>query len=498
MTTPSADLARRIAVLERKIEREKKARQMAEQQLEQYSRDIYQTNQSLQTSLAYSNKKQAELEFLAKESVLVGSESSFQDLVSNTIELSSMFLKAKYSFSLISKNGTPVNLDKNKVWGQELGWHSAPEFLDKAIQYLPLNHDGALETWLVSPIDNNFGPEVAELHWLVYVNFALTNGSIIWLAFFNDTEYVDEESLYVFETVRGQLQSGIRRRMTDMRILKRTVQLQNTVNSLEQAKRQLIQSEKMASLGQLAAGVAHEINNPIGFIRSNLEMLKLYLKDYRQLHLEIDQLMQQQDSIDALSYQQLYEKLDMAYIESDSEELIIANIEGLDRVSDIVDNLKTFSHNSNGELQPVSLYESIVGALKISANSLKYEHTVDNQLPAVSPMVMGNSGQLQQVFVNLFVNAAYAMANGGTLSISAQQSNKLVTIKIADTGCGMDDKTLKKLFTPFFTTKPVGVGTGLGLSVSYAILEAHNVELHVESQVNVGTTFELIFPIVSI
>ena len=159
--------------------------------------------------------------------------------------------------------------------------------------------------------------------------------------------------------------------------------------------------------------------------------------------------------------------------------------------------MKSFSHAGDENLIEMSLSECVEAALKVTANVFKYEHQIDNQLSLASPMIMGNLGQLQQVFVNLFVNAAYAMEGGGQLSIHHSQDNDRVIIHVKDTGSGMDKETVSQLFTPFFTTKPVGVGTGLGLSVSYAILEAHDAQVTVDSEIGVGTTFNLSFPVIA-
>jgi C4-dicarboxylate-specific signal transduction histidine kinase len=327
------------------------------------------------------------------------------------------------------------------------------------------------------------------------MNFALSGDKIGWLVFLSKQELVDEEIFPILATARGHLTSGIRRRLTDVRILKRNVQLQDSVNKLESAKRQLIQSEKMASLGQLAAGVAHEINNPVAFIRSNMQVLKDYLNDYKNLHGELKNQLATHQQLDLSFFTALCEKVDLGYIEDDSENLLTSNIEGLNRVRDIVENLKSFSHAGDAKLIQMSLNDCVQAALKIGGNVFKYDHQVDNQLTEVCPLVLGNEGQLQQVFLNLFVNAAYAMEGGGKLSIFHTEENQRVIIHVKDTGSGMDKETTNKLFTPFFTTKPVGVGTGLGLSVSYAILEAHNAQVTVDSEIGEGTTFNLSFPV---
>ena len=495
MAKSNEELEARIAVLERKIEREKKARVMSEQHLEVHSRALYETNQSLQTSLAMAKKKQAELEFLRQTSGDVSSDISLQELITNTVELTGQFFSVECGMFIVTQNGQALESKVDNIWRAPNEWVSDKAFLKQATQFLPIQQQECLSMWLVSAIDEQSSHALSGFKWIVFVNFELLGNKIAWLAFFSRAEYLDEEALSVLSTAREHLLSGITRRITDVSIRKRTVELQDTVNRLEQAKRQLIQSEKMASLGQLAAGVAHEINNPVGFIRSNLEMLEEYLQDYQQLHELISQQIGISGQLDAAQYQSLCENIDLVYIQQDSEDLLASNLEGLDRVKEIVENLKTFSHSGDGKLDKINIKACIEGALKIAWNALKYEHIVDNLLPDDLPEVLGNIGQLQQVFVNLFVNAAYAMSKGGKLTIKSKLTPRVLLVEVIDNGCGMDQKTLDQLFTPFFTTKPIGVGTGLGLSVSYAILESHNVHTQVQSTVGKGTQFSLSFPL---
>jgi signal transduction histidine kinase len=487
------ELERRLEVIERKAAREKKARFLAEQQLEKYSREIYETNQSLQASLANSMKKQANLEFLSKASDEVISEHSLKELIFNSVELIGNFFSAERGLFVITNAGVPEQLDNSQIWFKENGWHLDKELLLSATEYLPLAADEVLQSWMVSPIDLECSEKLADVNWMVYANFELLNARKAWIVFLSSAEYIDEESLFVLDTSKGHLLNGIRRRLSEVRTLERTNQLQDSVSRLEKAKSQLIQSEKMASLGQLAAGVAHEINNPIGFIRSNMEMLLDYLVAYRDLHKGIEQHISVSNSLNIKSFKELCDTADIDYIENESFDLLQSNIDGIDRIKDIVDSLKTFSHSGDSTFCEMSIVDCIEGSLKIAWNVLKYQHKVENKLTHSLPLINGNTGQLQQVFVNLFVNAADAMEEGGVLSITSKLNDDSVIIRVSDTGIGMDKKTIEQLFTPFFTTKAVGVGTGLGLSVSYAIIEAHNAKINVSSVKGKGTTFELSF-----
>ncbi|MEP1870180.1 MAG: ATP-binding protein, partial [Paraglaciecola sp.] len=476
------ELEKRVAVLERKISREKKARNIAENKLEQYSLEIYQTNESLKEALASSTKKQKELEYLGRASSYVGSEMKLNEIIDNVIELTGRFCEADFGLYLVTKKGNIIQEGLNKVCCVNGGWQDDAVLIEAIGKLLPLENTELLNSWNVLDIDcfpSNAGQALKQV---CYTNFALAGGKVGWLAILNSHSVVEPDVLSVLNTAREHLLSGISRRLTDLRILKRNLQLQESLEKLEKARKQLIQSEKMASLGQLAAGVAHEINNPVAFIRSNMEVLQDYLKDYKLLHEDLKKITYSSKTLSTEVFKEAFEKIDIDYIDEDSVELLQSNIEGLIRVKDIVDNLKSFSHSGSEELTPISIAECVEAALKVTGNAFKYEHQIDNQLSELNLTVLGNLGQLQQVFVNLFVNAAYAMEGGGTLTISHSSSEEKVVIHIIDTGQGMDEETVSQLFTPFFTTKPVGVGTGLGLSVSYAILEAHDAQVTVDSE----------------
>ncbi|MBU2879203.1 MULTISPECIES: sensor histidine kinase [Aliiglaciecola] len=497
MTLSKEELEKRVSVLERKALREKKARQLAENQLEKYSLDIYEANQSLKGALADSKQKQLELEYLARTSSDVASEIPLNDMISNIVMLTGEFCSASYGLLIISENGQDLSDKNKKVWSLEQGWQENSKAKELAVSLLPLCESTIMDSWLVSLVDNSELDQNRPINSIFYTNFAWSGSKVGWLAFLSEDEGIAEDFLPVLNTSKEHLVSGIRRRLTDIRILKRNVQLQDSLSKLEKARRQLIQSEKMASLGQLAAGVAHEINNPIAFIRSNLEVLQDYLNDYKQLNTQMQASFEKNKTLDISRFEDICKKVDLDYIEEDSEDLLQSNIEGLDRVKEIVDNLKGFSHSGDEALVETSLNDCIQSALKIAGNMFKYQHKIDNHMSTDCPLILGNSGQLQQVFVNLFVNAAHAMEDGGLLTIDYTKINDAVVIRIKDTGSGMDEETVNQLFTPFFTTKPVGVGTGLGLSVSYAILEAHGAQVTVDSELNVGTTFNITFPVIN-
>lgn len=281
------------------------------------------------------------------------------------------------------------------------------------------------------------------------------------------------------------------------RLLQRKQEEQETlIGKLRDAQEQLLQSEKMASIGQLAAGVAHEINNPVGYINSNLSTLKTYLSDL----FEIVQTYQNCESVfkeHEESYKlikQVEEDKDLEFLKMDIPELLSESLEGLLRVKQIVQDLKNFSHVDDVEWHLSDLHQGIDSTINVAHNELKYKADVIKvygEIPEIECII----SQLNQVIMNLLVNAAHAIDGRGTITIRTGVEGDGVWIEIEDTGKGMAEDVKKRVFDPFFTTKPVGSGTGLGLSLSYGIIQKHNGTITVKSEVGKGSTFHIWLPI---
>ncbi|MFC3121589.1 sensor histidine kinase [Agaribacter flavus] len=271
------------------------------------------------------------------------------------------------------------------------------------------------------------------------------------------------------------------------------VELKKTVDVLKSTQAQLVQSEKMASLGILSAGVAHEINNPIGFCLSNINTLSEYCK----VLLSLDSaLMGNDKSAEARlsDYQQLRRAEDIAFIKEDTQELLDDTIHGLERVRDIVANLRKLSHKGTDEFEKCDINECIHDCLKATENELKYKMKVELVL-GECPMINGMPSEINQIFINLFINACQACEQKGILRITSYVAQDFVVVEVADNGVGISDDSLSKIFDPFYTSKPVGVGTGLGLSISHGIMDKHNGSISVQSAVGKGTRFTLKFPL---
>lgn len=249
--------------------------------------------------------------------------------------------------------------------------------------------------------------------------------------------------------------------------------------------RELLQAEKMASIGQLAAGVAHEINNPIGFVSSNVNTLGRYLEPLLQLA---------ELGATTPEGQALAKTVDFAYLKTDLGDLLSEIREGLSRVHAVVAHLKDFARLDEALWQPADLLAGLDSTLAIAAHELKYKADIVRELAPLPP-VRCMPAQINQVFLNLLLNAVQAIADHGTITLRSGREGDHVWIEIADDGCGMDEATQQRIFEPFFTTKPVGQGTGLGLSLAWDIVKKHGGRIDVKSAPGQGTAMRLWLPI---
>ncbi|MBC8433169.1 MAG: PAS domain S-box protein [Desulfobacterales bacterium] len=283
------------------------------------------------------------------------------------------------------------------------------------------------------------------------------------------------------------------------------VNLRN-VTEKNKLEAQLLQSEKMASIGQLAAGVAHEINNPTGFVSSNLKTLSDYINDissltkaYRNLIAGLEETTDGNDSRPDISGQvqritSLEQDVDVDFILKDILELIEESREGTERIKHIIQALKDFAHPGEDKPKFANINQNLDSTVNVVWNELKYKAEVVKDYGEL-PEVHCYPQMLNQVFMNLLVNAAQAIEKRGEIRIQTRADNGYVEIKISDTGAGIPQKNLSKIFDPFFTTKDVGKGTGLGMNVAYNIIKKHNGLIDVESKVGAGTTFTIRIPV---
>jgi two-component system NtrC family sensor kinase len=268
------------------------------------------------------------------------------------------------------------------------------------------------------------------------------------------------------------------------------------LNDLKRTQLKLIESEKMISLGQLTAGIAHEINNPINFVIANLSALRLDFEDILPLLQKIINLDESSDS--NLLVEQIIQEskqIDLPLLENEMRQLLDSINSGAERTHEIVQNLGTFSRNTSEQFLPADINEGIQNTLMLLKGSLPEKISIHTDYGEL-PLVICQITRLNQVFLNLINNAVQAIVGKGEIHISSRRlDDARVEIQLRDTGQGMDEETRQRIFEPFFTTKSVGEGTGLGLSISYGIIKQHQGQIEVESIPGEGTRFRIILPI---
>jgi len=277
---------------------------------------------------------------------------------------------------------------------------------------------------------------------------------------------------------------------------RRNGQLRHTLASLAGTQEQLLRSGKMASIGQLAAGVAHEINNPIGYVHSNLGSLQEYLHSLFRLIEAYERALRAPDPREMLAeLEDIQKRCDFEFIRVDLPQLMAESRQGIERVTQIVRNLKEFSYSDHDHSwRSADLHAGLESTINIVWNELKYKVTLERHYGKLPP-VQCRLSELNQVFMNLLLNASQAIAERGTITLSTGVEGEEVWVQFEDTGQGMAEEVRQNIFDPFFTTKPVGSGTGLGLSISYGIVESHNGRIEVDSTPGVGSCFRITLPI---
>jgi len=275
-------------------------------------------------------------------------------------------------------------------------------------------------------------------------------------------------------------------------LYEKNLQLETTLSDLKKAQSHLLQQEKMASVGQLAAGIAHEINNPMGFISSNLRTLEKYTEKFVQV---IDAQSQELKNVNAEHQaEELKKQLQLDFVIEDTRDLITETLDGAKRVSDIVQNLKTFSRMDEAQYKAADINEILESTIKVIWNELKYKAQVIKDYGELTS-TQCYPQELSQVFMNILMNAAHAIQETGEITVKTWQESDTLYVTVSDTGQGIPAENIAHLFEPFFTTKDVGKGTGLGLSITHDIIQKHHGEISVASEVGKGTTFSLKLPI---
>jgi len=311
------------------------------------------------------------------------------------------------------------------------------------------------------------------------------------LLFFGEYDVLEMDQITTqLSTLTQELANTQRILMKEKKTLKRTL------DELTKTQAMLIHSEKMSAMGQMVAGIAHEINNPISYIISNLFNLKQSFIDVKNAYTQLEQSIDssQNDQLSE-SAQQIREDHDIDYIFDDFDDLYHAIDDGIHRVKEIVQDLRTFSRLDESDLKEIDIKESLEKTLALVQPEITRKGIAIQLQLSDLPLFNCFASELNQVFLNLIINAIQAMETGGKLTISGESTKDSIHLKFIDTGIGISDNDLDKIFNPFFTTKPVGKGTGLGLSLAHTIVyKKHGGCISVQSKLNEGTTFSIILP----
>ena len=286
-------------------------------------------------------------------------------------------------------------------------------------------------------------------------------------------------------------------------LIKRTKELENSNNQLKEIQAQLIQSEKMAAIGLLAAGIAHAINNPIGFIKSNLSIIGDYIESLLSVTSQSDKLLaflakegrtEEEKSKFVSELKSKIKSIEFDYLKKDIPAILNETAEGISRVTSIVEDLSGFSRASETDWEIYDLHKGLDSTINIANNEIKYNASVIKNFGEI-PLIDCIPSQINQVILNVIINAAQSIDESGEITVVTKLKGDRVSISITDTGSGIEPDDLEHLFEPFFTTKPIGMGTGLGLSVSYGIVKAHGGDIEITSNLGTGTTVEILLPV---
>ena len=454
--------------------------------LGQRETNLIKINQKIQEQFSNIARKNQEVDFLLKITNFEVVENDLRGLFANFLELSAMFVWCDVCFAVKideeNKNVIPIT---NFILNSDSNLQKANEekFLkinfDYFLPYREIVEHVALSD--LNKFSSNLTREYKDLNYCYIFPIEIDKHDKVLVAF-----------AYNFETILNErtielLLRGLNQLKITLQKYKSKRQLLENYKKLKDMKSQLIQSEKMASIGTISAGIAHEINNPLSFLLTNTEVLKDYIvKIFNYL-----------ESIKKNSQSLRDEKIEneINYILEDTPALLSESLEGIQRIREIVNGLRTFSRADEGELKNFEINECVESSLKLVSNELKHKCKVVKCLQANS-RVKGAPGQIIQVLTNLLVNSAQAIDNFGEIVLETYSDGVKVYISIEDNGCGTSQDNLKNLFTPFFTTKPTGKGTGLGLSISYGIIKKHQGKIFVESKENIGTKFIIELPVV--
>lgn len=499
-------------LLQRALERERSARIRAEQILEQKSRELYLAKEKVETQFHALRRRNSEVELLHTITMFSRETADPREAFQCFLEEVCRITGWPVGHVLLHDTKTE-DLHSSKVWLIQKGENY--ESFRARSESMTFPKGGGLPgkvlasnapVWIEDIFREPDFPRAEEaraIHAHAAFGVPIRSGDqLVGVAEFFATEAFkkDERILGLVSTAADQLGTELGRRSAEQKLYEKNLKLEQALKEVKETHLHLIQSEKMASLGQLAAGVAHEINNPVGFVTSNLGTLRDYANLLKTLLAQYERLaasvVGKDSSLDETiaAIRKLAADQDLGFVLEDLDKLLEESLEGTERVKEIVQGLKSFARVDEAQIKEASVNECIESTLKLVWNELKYKCQVIKKLGSV-PSLRCYPGQLNQVFMNLLVNAAQAITDRGEIVVETQATESEILVRISDNGAGIAPENLGKLFNPFFTTKAVGKGTGLGLSISYGIIKKHGGGIEVQSVVGKGTTFTIRLPL---
>ncbi|MCA8960385.1 MAG: GAF domain-containing protein [Planctomycetes bacterium] len=491
----------RTELLERKLQREIDARRQAEELLESKASELFEARSALEAEVSRVERRNGEIELLHEVSMAGHEEEQVDQLLRRFIvavrrmtrwPLAHVF-EPSPDRQFLTSSGILATSETFCDCGEAILSRQFP------VGHGPVGRAFVAKSalWIeeVSKIvELDLVPCAKPVRAGLFVPIVVLDRCVAVVEFYTLRSAEENERYIDTVQIAGDQIGGILTRWESQH------RIHESYRELQSAQSRLVQSEKMASIGQLAAGVAHEINNPMGFVSSNLRSLREYLADLTRGVVTLKSLVDvAEGSSDsavaerAAEVRQRLDELDFDFLMNDLGELVAETLEGGERIRRIVADLKDFSHVDSVEVSVENINTLLEKTLTVAANEIKYVAEVRRDFADV-PEIPCFGGRVSQVFLNLLVNAAHAMEETGNITIRTDFDEEWVWVEIEDDGCGIPSENLDRIFDPFFTTKEVGKGTGLGLHLSYQIMESHGGTIRVASELGKGTKFRLEFP----
>ena len=472
-------------------EREKQSRLEAEKILEKKSREIQSNIEMITLQFDDLMKQKNESDYLLSVARLARSDSDLSEIIGSYLSATMWYLGALYG------RYTYIN-NKKLIYSEMYGVDSdVPKYGND--DYKKIYIEGIRKVIDVNDLEfdnKSLGFSNEEIDRVIFIPIKrFGRVATVCEIFIEKNKSFDYSLLDQCEISGYQIGNILESLANRKKIEKSYLEVKESHGRLKQAQSQLVQSEKMASLGLLAAGVAHEINNPIGFVMSNVDTLKEYMGPMSKYISLSKELIEGDDSDVAIEMKLIDDEENFDFIMKDIYEIVSDCSDGLIRIKDITANLKSFSRVDDKEKVKFDVNSCIDNVIKVVWNELKYKVDLVKKFSDSLPLISGHEGQVGQVVMNILTNAAHAINEHGEICIQTKTIGESVMISISDTGSGIPMNIQERIFDPFFTTKDVDEGTGLGLSVSYGIIDNHGGNIKLSSKIGEGSTFEICLPI---